>query len=146
MESVARLCIEHACARLMNQFAILNDAGRFVELADLFTGDAKYARPIAPDAMIEGRANILVTFESRPKERVGRHLISNIVIDVQSPERATGTCYVALFSGMVDKPAEKFGLQAIPPQLVGEYHDEFVLTPQGWKFSVRKGRIIFSAS
>jgi hypothetical protein len=145
MDSVARLCIEQACARLMNQFAILNDGGRFVELADLFTEEAKYARPIAPDALIEGRANILATFESRPKERVGRHIISNIVIDVQSPEHATGTCYVLLFSGMVDKPAEKFGLQAMSPQLMGEFHDEFVLTPQGWKFAVRKGRIIFSA-
>lgn len=145
VDSLQRLVIEHACARLMNQFAVLNDSGRFGELAELFVEDAKYARPIAPDAWIEGRAAIQASFEARPKERVGRHLISNIVVDVLSPERATGVCYALLYSGSVDKPAEKFGLQAVPPQLVGEYYDEFVLTPDGWKFAVRKGRIIFSS-
>lgn len=139
------LAIEQACTRLINQFAVFNDQARFIELADLFTDDAQYARPIAPDVLITGRANILATFEARPKERVGRHIISNIVIDVQGPGRATGVCYALLYSGSIDKPAEKFGLQAIPPQLVGEFHDEFVLTPAGWRFQVRKGRIIFSA-
>ena len=60
--------------------------------------------------------------------------ISNIVIDVQGPDKATGMCYALLYSGSIDKPAEKFGLQAVPPQLVGEYQDEFVLTPAGWRF------------
>lgn len=145
MDAMQQLLIEQACANLMSRFAVLNDQGRFGELADLFTDNATYARPIAPDALIEGKANIRATFEARPKERVGRHIISNIVIDVQGPERATGSCYVLLYSGSADKPAEKFGLQAIPPQLLGEFHDEFVLTPAGWKFRVRKGRIIFSA-
>jgi hypothetical protein len=144
MDAMQQLLIEHACARLMNEFAILNDQGRFGDLADLFTDNAVYARPIAPDALIEGKSNIRATFESRPKERVGRHIISNIIVDVQSPQRASGTCYALLYSGNADKPAEKFGLQAIAPQLVGEYNDEFVLTPEGWKFQLRKGRIIFS--
>jgi hypothetical protein len=145
MNALEQLTIEQACTRLINQFAIFNDQGRFIELAELFTDTAQYARPIAPDALITGRANILATFESRPKERVGRHFISNIVIDVQGPGNATGLCYALLFSGSIDKPAEKFGLQATPPQLVGEYQDEFVLTPAGWRFQVRRGRIIFSA-
>ena len=145
MDSLQKLVIEQACARLMNQFAVLNDHGRFSELAELFVEGAVYARPMAPDALIEGRANIRATFESRPKEKVFRHIISNIVIDVQSPVHATGSCYVLLFSGAADKPAEKFGLQAAPPQLMGEYQDEFELTPAGWLFKQRKGRIIFSA-
>ncbi|HTQ99191.1 MAG TPA: nuclear transport factor 2 family protein [Candidatus Acidoferrum sp.] len=140
-----RLLIEQACTRLMNEFAVFNDQGRFADLAELFIDDAVYARPIMPDTLIQGHANIRAAFESRPKERVGRHLITNILIDVQAPDRAIGSCYALLFSGAIDKPAEKFGLQAVPPQLVGEYHDEFVLTPHGWKFSQRKGRIIFSA-
>lgn len=145
MDTLQRLAIEHACAKLMNQFAVFNDHGQFADLAALFTDNGVYARPIAPDALIEGRANIRDTFEGRPKDKVFRHLISNIVIDVQSPDRATGGCYALLYSGATDKPAEKFGLQADPLKLIGEYSDEFVLTPAGWKFSSRKGRIIFSA-
>ena len=145
MDAMQKMQIEQACTKLVNQFAVFNDHGRFTELAALFTDTATYARPIAPDVLIEGRDNICATFEARPKERVGRHIISNIVIDVQGLERATGLCYVLLYTGSTDKPAEKFGLQAVGPQLVGEFHDEFVLTPAGWKFQVRKGRIIFSA-
>lgn len=145
MDTLQKMAIEQACARLMNQFAVFNDQGRFEDLVDLFIDDAEYARPIAPDAIIKGRSNIKAAFESRPKERVGRHIISNIIVEVISAERAVGSCYALLYSGDINKPAEKFGLQAIPPQLVGEYQDEFVLTPHGWKFSVRKGRIIFTA-
>lgn len=145
MDSVQRLVIEQACSRLMNQFAVFNDSGRFVELSELFVPEARYARPILPDVWIEGRAAIRASFESRPKERVGRHLIANILIEVKDSEHASGTCYALLYSGTSDKPAEKFGLQALPPQLVGEYEDEFVLTPTGWKFASRKGRIIFSS-
>lgn len=144
MDAMQQLLIEQACTKLVNQFAVFNDQGRFAELAALFTDSASYARPIAPDALISGRDNIRATFEARPKERAGRHIISNIVIDVKDPERATGLCYALLYSGSTDKPAEKFGLQAVGPQLVGEFHDEFVLTPAGWKFQVRKGRIIFT--
>jgi hypothetical protein len=111
-----------------------------------YVRDLSFENPKAPESLrIEGKPAIRATFEARPKEREGRHIISNIIIDVHSPQRATGICYALLYSGNVDKPAEKFGLQAIPPQLVGEYYDEFVLTPAGWKFQVRKGRIIFSA-
>jgi hypothetical protein len=145
MDTLQRLAIEQACAKLMNQFAVFNDHGRFADLAELFADNGVYARPIAPDALIEGRANIRATFEGRPKDKVFRHLISNILIDVQSPERATGSCYALLYSGVADKPAEKFGLQADPLKLIGEYSDEFELTPAGWKFSARRGRIIFSA-
>lgn len=136
--------IELACTRLINQFAVFNDAGRFQELVELFSGDGRYARPIAPDAFIVGRADILASFEARPADRVGRHLITNVVIDVQDPERATGFCYVTLYSGNIAQKAEKFGLQAQASQFIGEYADQFILTQQGWKFAERKGCIIFT--
>ena len=145
MDAMQRFAIEQACTKLMNQFAVYNDQARFAELAALFTENARYARPIAPDTIIDGRSNIQATFEARPKDRVGRHIISNTVIEVQSADRATGICYALLFSGQADKPAAKLGLQAQSPQLVGEFHDEFVLTADGWKFQQRQGRIIFSA-
>jgi hypothetical protein len=91
-----------------------------------------------------GRHDILSSFEARPSERVGRHLITNIVIDVLDSSTAKGICYAALYSGTAGVMAEKFGLQAQASQFIGEYEDDFVLTDQGWKFAQRKGRIIFS--
>jgi hypothetical protein len=144
MDRMQFLEIELACTRLINQFAVFNDAGRFQELVELFTPDARYARPIAPDAFITGKADILASFEARPQDRVGRHLITNVLIDVQDATRATGFCYVTLYSGNTAHKAEKFGLQAQSSQFIGEYADRFVLTPQGWKFAERKGCIIFT--
>lgn len=144
MDRVTELVIEQACAKLVNQFAVFNDMGRFHELVDLFIEDGRYARPIAPEVFIVGKTDILVSFEARSKDRVGRHLISNIIIDVLSPTTAKGVCYVALYSGTLDHKAEKFGLQAQPSQFIGEYQDDFVLTAQGWKFAQRKGYITFT--
>lgn len=144
MDRMKVLDIEQACQRLVNEFAVFNDAGRFQELVELFTDDARYARPIAPDAFIVGKADILASFEARPKERVGRHLITNVIIDVQDEMNASGFCYVTLYSGSTEHKAEKFGLQAQASQFIGEYRDRFVCTPQGWKFAERKGCIIFT--
>ncbi len=144
MDRLKVLDIELACTRLVNEFAVFNDSNRFQELADLFTEDARYARPIAPDAFIVGKADILASFEARPRDRVGRHLITNVIITVESETRASGFCYVTLYSGSTGHKAEKFGLQAQASQFVGEYRDSFVLTPAGWKFAERKGCIIFT--
>lgn len=144
MDRMQGIDIELACTRLVNQFAVFNDAGRFHELVELFTPDGRYARPIAPEVFITGRADILASFEARPQDRVGRHLITNVVIDVQDATRATGFCYVMLYSGNTGHKAEKFGLQAQASQFIGEYTDQFVLTAQGWKFAERKGCIIFT--
>lgn len=144
MDRLHVLDIELACTRLINQFALFNDSGRFRELVDLFTADGCYARPIAPEAFIVGKADILASFVARPQDRVGRHLITNIVIDVLDSARATGFCYVTLYSGTTAHKAEKFGLQAQSSQFIGEYADQFVLTADGWKFAERKGCIIFT--
>lgn len=138
------LDIEAACTRLIHLFAMYNDAGRFHELVALFTDDGRYARPIAPDAFIVGKTNILASFEARPKERVGRHLITNVIIDVHDAQTASGSCYVTLYSGTQGQPAEKFGLKADASQFIGEYRDSFVLTADGWKFAERKGCIVLS--
>lgn len=145
MDSRSILEIEAACTRLVNRFAVFNDAGRFAELVELFTEDGRYARPIAPDAFIVGRTDILASFEARPQDRVGRHLITNVLIDVHDARSASGFCYVTLYSGNSNHKAERFGLQAEASQYIGEYRDRFVLTDAGWKFAERRGCIIFTA-
>ena len=136
-------CIEQQCAKLINRFSNLNDAMRYEELAALFTEDARFARPTDPDNFIAGREAILAAFQARPRDKVTRHIISNIDVEVLDPARARSLSYALLYTGSPDTPA-KLGLQANAVQLVGEFHDEFVKTPDGWKFSSRQGRIIFS--
>jgi hypothetical protein len=133
--------IELACSKLCNQFAVFNDAGSHEELVALFTEDGRYARPTDPDNFVSGRAAILAAFKARPKDRITRHLITNIVVNVTGVKTAQGICYVTLFNGSTANPAEKSGFKANAAVLIGEYRDEFVLTATGWKFSQRVGRL-----
>ncbi len=136
--------IELACTKLVNQFEVYNDLGRYDELAELFTEDGRYARPTAPANFVEGKANLLAAFKARPKDRLVRHLVTNILIDVTSSTTAKGISYVTQYSGSTDKPAPTHGWQANPSCLVGEYTDDFVLTPAGWKIGQRSGKLTFT--
>src|SRR5688572_29475890 len=101
--------IELACSKLCNQFAVFNDAGKHEDLVALFIEDGRYARPTDPDNYLSGHAAILAAFKARPTDKITRHLITNIVVNVTGAKTAQGLCYVTLFSGNTANPAEKFG-------------------------------------
>jgi hypothetical protein len=135
--------IELACARLLNLFTTLNDAGHYEELVKLFAEDGQFARPMAPDAFTTGRENIRESFESRRSERISRHLLSNIVIDVVDENTAKGRAYAHLILGVPENKAE-LGVKANSSQLVGDYLVDFVNTVEGWKIARLTGNIIFT--
>lgn len=122
-----RRAIEADCARLIALYANLNDAACWDEVAALYTEDGLMTRPTAPDAPIIGRAAILAAFQGRPPRKT-RHVCSNVVIDVESPTTARGVSAMVLF------------LEGNAP-LAGSFHDRFELTPDGWRFSERRGSL-----
>jgi hypothetical protein len=66
-----------------------------------------------------------------------------VQIRVHSRERASGTCRVLLFMADANDPdVPGKGRKAAASQLVGLFDDEFVLTPQGWRFAERRGRLL----
>jgi len=121
--------IEHECARLVAQYANLNDAGDHDGVANLYAVDGRMTRPSAPDDWIEGREAIRAAFKSRPP-RTTRHLCTNVVVEVISATRASGECAIALF--LSDSEVR-----------VGKYQDLFERTPEGWKFAERRGSMTF---
>jgi hypothetical protein len=137
------ILVERACEKLVLAFAACVDAQDFERLRDLFAADAGFARPTEPDHVIRGIDNIVNAYLSRPRTRVTQHLCSNIEITAHSTGRATGTCRVLLFTadaGEPDSPGK--GRKANPSQLIGRFDDEFVRTPQGWRFAERRGRLL----
>ena len=52
----------------VNQFATLNDAGYYEDMAALFAEDGRFASPLVPDTFITGRRAITLFFEERRKE------------------------------------------------------------------------------
>lgn len=138
---IETMLIERACERLITEFFEAVDLRDEARLDQLFTEDATYARPIAPDAIISGRDAIRKSFEARPAGRVGRHTCSNARIIVESAERATGTHRVVLYMGPEQNPDPQFGYKADARVLIGEFADVFVKTQHGWRFHSRRGRV-----
>lgn len=136
-----RRAIEWECARLINLYANLNDAGRWEEVAALYAADGLMTRPTAPDAPIVGREALLASFLARPP-RASRHVVGNIVVEVESETSASAYSVILLFTGAA---GEDGGLPVKDEggPLVGDYRDRFVLTGDGWRFSERRGGLVF---
>ena len=135
LDQTQRALIEWECAKLVNRYNLLNDAGRFEEAAALFAKDGSYLTPAAPEPVF-GRAAILRLLERRPQGTF-RHFVANLVIDVDSPEEAHGKSYL-----IVAVSSEPDPLKAIAerPPFTGEIDEHFVLTDNGWRFGHRRGR------
>jgi len=137
------LAIERACERLINEFFAAIDGRNEARLHELFTEDATYARPIDPNTVVSGRDAIVKMFEARPTNRVMHHTCSNVVISVESAERATGHHRVMLYTASAEQAAHpQFGLKSDERVLIGRFDDVFVKTPAGWRFHSRRGRVL----
>jgi len=133
-----RTAIERACARLISEYAYLNDQRRYEELAALFTPDALLFRPSAPDHAIAGIEAILAAFRKRPADVMTFHVCTDIIVSVDDAASARGQSRILLLSAK--RPAEDGPSPAAAETPVpGVFHDRFRLTESGWKFAERRG-------
>jgi len=143
MDFSERQEVEQACIRLINLYANLNDTQDWEKVADLYAIDGRFARPSGSGEFVEGRAAILESFRSRPA-RAQRHVVSNIVIDVEGPATARAFSVLLLFQG---EPSTDGSLPVMSKNspLVGWYRDLIVETREGWRFAERVGGLDFRA-
>ena len=136
-----RRAIEADCERLIRRYVNLNDAQDWEAVANLYTEDARFARPSKPGEFIEGRAAILESFLARPA-RAQRHVIANTVVEVESPAEARAFSVIVLYMG---DAADDGGLPVMDAKspLVGTFTDRLVRTPEGWRFKERVGGLDF---
>jgi 3-phenylpropionate/cinnamic acid dioxygenase small subunit len=141
MSPEERRAIEADIERLIKRYVNLNDAQDWEAVADLYTEDARFARPSKPGEFVEGRAAILAGFRARPP-RAQRHVIANVVVDVESPANARAFSVIVLYQGEPAREAELPAMSANSP-LVGTFTDKLVLTGDGWRFAERIGGLDF---
>lgn len=120
---------ERAVEAVIRRFARLNDEAQWIALAELFTEDAVFARPSAPDLPLSGRAAILAAFRARPP-RLARHLVCNTVVTMSGPDTAEAFSYSVLISLGSDRATLS----------IGEFKDRLAREAGIWKFSARFGR------
>jgi ketosteroid isomerase-like protein len=135
--------VEAACYALAAEYAEIVDSQDYARLREIFADDAVFARPTSPQDPIRGAENIVASFESRPRNRVTQHFVTNIRVRVESPTAATGSCRILLYMCDASEPETPEGRRVAPKQLIGMYLDRFVRTKDGWRFAERRGKTLF---
>jgi hypothetical protein len=140
LSAAERLEIERACERLVYVYSRALDLGDMSAAADCFAADGSMARPMMPDAVIQGRETIRASLLSRPKTLLTKHLATNVMIDVESRDAASGLSYLTMIS--TTPPADaKPPFVSQGPIYFGEFKDRFVRENGEWKFLERHGSI-----
>lgn len=140
LDELDRMRAEWAIERLIRRFVLLNDAGDFEGLAEMFVEDGSFVRPTTPDQPVKGRDAIRAGFRDRPS-RITRHLVTNIVVDVQGPDEATAVSYIVLYTA----PAGPLPTAADPVHLIGAFHDRLRREAGRWLFVERRGSLALRA-
>ncbi len=135
-----RLLIEHACTRLVLESIAANDRQDYVAFAELFTSDGLLHRPNGEPLC--GRDEIVESYRTRPRNRITRHICTNILINVESPQSAHGTTYVVLYSADSLNSDKYFGAKCELRTLIGELEDRFKLTMDGWRIAERRAKFV----
>ena len=134
MDLLTRIAAERDCERLVHDYANLLDAYDHDRFLALFAEDAVLAM-LGRDHV--GPAGIGAWLAAREQGMICRHLVTNLVVRLDGPDRALGTCYTLAFRAgqALDSPP---GALTTPTFLV-HYHDRFTRHPaRGWLFSRRE--------
>ena len=135
---LARDQCEKACIRLCNEFAWAVDGRHYDQFVALFALDGVFDRA---GQISRGRAEILQFLNARPADKLTRHVCTNICITMIGPAAASGRSYASVFQTQTT-PGAALPVPT-PTAMVVEYHDDYALTNEGWKFKNREVKIIF---
>ena len=140
ISAAERTEIERACERIVYAYSRALDLGDMSAAADFFAENGSFARPMAPDKVIQGRDAIRAALLTRPKTLLTKHLATNVMIDVVSRDEAAGLSYLTMISTTPtgDAPAPYV---SAGPVYFGEIKDRFVREGGGWKILERRGSI-----
>lgn len=114
-----------------------HDAAGF---AALFAPDATLVRPNGQP--LHGRDAIRTAYEQRPKDRITRHLVTNTLVEQESPGSASARSYVLLWSGATHDKAGQHG-RPVTSQALGEFDDRLVADAEG-NWLIRERRASFT--
>jgi hypothetical protein len=140
LSQAQRTEIERACERLIFAYTRALDLGDPSGAADFFAEQGSLARPMAPDQVIQGREAIRASLLTRPKTLLTKHLTTNVLLEVESAERASGISYLTMIATTPAAGAAAPHLSP-GPLYFGEFKDRFVLEEGVWKFFERRGSI-----
>jgi hypothetical protein len=135
-----RIEVERACERIVYAYSRALDLGDMSAAADFFAENGSFARPMAPQKVIQGREAIRAALLTRPKTLLTKHIATNVMIDVVNREEARGLSYLTMISTTPPSDAAPPYVSA-GPVYFGEIKDRFVRESGEWKILERRGSI-----
>lgn len=127
---------------LADQYAIQRDNDNAEGYANTFAEDGTL---ILYGTAYTGRDVIAEKVRSAGTGAIRMHVISTSHIEVIDEKTARGVHYATVYSAT--KPENYNPEERIPVanfRTMGKYHDKYVLTNEGWKFSERRLEALFS--
>jgi hypothetical protein len=131
MDYSAKARIMQECTELVHRYTHYADLDMRYRVPELFTTDGVLAFPGEP---VRGREALQAYFLTASPHRTTVHVCTNTVIDVLGPDEARGITYLTVYAH--DDPVRPEA-PVEPPARVGHYEDQFVRTPEGWRFRER---------
>lgn len=127
------------CESLIHAFCFLLDHGQAAQVVDLFCVDGVFERR---GQALRGQPAIAAAMAARAPQVQTRHICSNILLRALSAERITGVTYFQFFrQDSMDGAAAKAPSDLL--EAIGEYHDVFEKTADGWRFAHRRAEAVF---
>ena len=142
MDELARLLAERECERLIVRYCTLVDFGNAAQIADLFCEDAEWR---GVDLHLRGHDQIRSWFTEREQltRRVSRHICTNVAVDLVSEDEAASLCYMVNYRHDSRDAEPQLPVTLEVPKFVGELHDRFRRTADGWRFQSRTVEVSF---
>lgn len=143
MNETDRLLIERECEKLVALYSHYADFGEAERVAELFSNEAIWE---AGEIRFAGQAEIQQMMRGRQDMagRRSRHVCTNLHLEVIDADHARGLVYLTLYRYDFETAETEHGPPAeTAPIAVGQYHDEFIRTDEGWRFSRRSAGIAF---
>lgn len=134
MDLLTRIAAERDCERLVHEYANRLDAYDHDGFLALFAEDAVLAM-LGRDH--SGMAGLRAWLEAREQGMICRHLVTNLVVRLDGPDTAQGTCYTLAFRAGQAQETPPGALTA--PTFLVHYRDRFTRHPvRGWLFARRE--------
>ena len=132
--------IKMAIKSLVDEYAVTRDNNDAAGYAATFAEDGTldlYGTAYSRDALRE-------RVEASDPSGVSMHLMSTGQINIVDETSATGVHYFTLYTGSRgDEQEEGSAVNVSSFTVMGKYHDDYILTDDGWKFANRRVEAIF---
>lgn len=126
--------IERECSRLALAFGLHVDMGEPERCAALFAETGTFERA---GTVLRGRAAIVQALRGRAPGLRTRHHCLAPFIEVLDCENARGITYYTTYRHEAPDAIEG-AAPLTGPDVIGEFHDTFVMTKDGWRIASRR--------